>query len=146
MFNATLGERCFPANGQSFSPLRFSTFFTIYSHSLQAAAAVVAESDPWQASGTFHGKLERAIAASSRQQESSPALTNKSQIIFTIGDQPGALQSVLALFSTFRVNMTRIESRPSKGPMSSTYDFVVDFDGKPGQQNVSLFVRSRLAA
>jgi prephenate dehydratase len=79
--------------------------------------------------GAYHGKLDRALAASGRA-DASPALTNKCQIIFTISDQPGALQAVLALFHTYRVNMTRIESRPSKGPMSSTYDFVVDFDGK----------------
>lgn len=84
---------------------------------------------PLSSEGAFHGRLDRALAASGRA-ESSPALTNKCQIIFTIGDQPGALQAVLALFHTHRVNMTRIESRPSKGPMSSTYDFVVDFDGK----------------
>lgn len=36
-------------------------------------------------------------------------------IMFTVGDKPGALTDVLRLFDKHKVNLTSIESRPSKG-------------------------------
>lgn len=35
--------------------------------------------------------------------------------MFTVGDKPGALTEILKLFDKHGVNLTSIESRPSKG-------------------------------
>ena len=70
---------------------------------------------PPQTSGFYHGQQDAALRASN-VEGATGGLDAKSSIIFAVRDGPGALQSVLALFSTHGVNMTRIESRPSKGP------------------------------
>lgn len=43
----------------------------------------------------------------------------------------GSLQEILKFFWKHDVNMTRIESRPSKGH-NQNYSFYIDFDGKRG--------------
>lgn len=94
-----------------------------------AAAASATVAAP---TGTFHGKVDDALAASYKKLEDS-----KSSILFTVADGPGSLERTLALFARHGVNMTAINSRPSKGPARSTFDFQVDFDGRPGEPAVS---------
>lgn len=48
-------------------------------------------------------------------------------LLFKVSDRPGALEEALRLFWKHDVNMTRLESRPSKGA-AYTYDFTVDFE------------------
>jgi hypothetical protein len=57
-----------------------------------------------------------AEAAASRR-DPSPVLSNKSKVCLTLSDRIGSLQQVLGLFSTHHVNISHIDSRPSKGPM-----------------------------
>ncbi|MDR2432018.1 MAG: prephenate dehydratase [Candidatus Margulisbacteria bacterium] len=45
-------------------------------------------------------------------------------------DQPGGLYNILRFLAVARINMTKIESRPSKAVMGD-YIFFVDFDGTP---------------
>lgn len=52
----------------------------------------------------------------------------KNSLYFTITDRVGGLEEVLQVLKGLNVNMTRIESRPSK--MFGDYDFFVDFDLK----------------
>ncbi|MCF8010852.1 MAG: prephenate dehydratase [Clostridiales bacterium] len=52
----------------------------------------------------------------------------KTTVIFTISDRPGALNAVLNEFALQDINLTRIESRPSKKKLGE-YIFTVDFCG-----------------
>lgn len=47
----------------------------------------------------------------------------------------GSLQDILKFFWKHDVNMSRIESRPSKGH-NQNYSFYIDFDGKRGDPAV----------
>lgn len=60
---------------------------------------------------------------------------DKTSIAFSVKDRPGALYDVLQPFGDAEVNMTKIESRPSK---QSTWDYVffVDFQGHRSEPRV----------
>jgi phenylalanine-4-hydroxylase len=47
---------------------------------------------------------------------------------FTIKDQLGSLESILALLKSLQISLRRIESRPSRS--SGSYDFYIDFDAE----------------
>lgn len=66
---------------------------------------------------------------------SSQREDNKTSILLEVQDGPGALQDTLRFFWKHDVNMTRIESRPSKGH-NMNYSFFIDFEGKSGQPEV----------
>ncbi|RLN89181.1 hypothetical protein BBJ28_00012674 [Nothophytophthora sp. Chile5] len=66
---------------------------------------------------------------------SSQREDNKTSILLEVEDGPGALQDTLKFFWKHDVNMTRIESRPSKGH-NMNYSFYIDFDGKHGHAAV----------
>jgi prephenate dehydratase len=53
---------------------------------------------------------------------------DKTSIIFAVKDKPGALYSVLKEFADKGINLTKIESRPSKRKLGE-YLFFVDFEG-----------------
>ncbi len=53
---------------------------------------------------------------------------DKTSIIFTIKDKVGALYDILSQFSKNKINLTKIESRPTKKKVWQ-YVFFVDFDG-----------------
>ncbi len=53
---------------------------------------------------------------------------NKTSIIFAVKDIPGALYSVLREFAEKKINLKKIESRPSKRKLGE-YLFFVDFEG-----------------
>ena len=54
--------------------------------------------------------------------------TDKTSIIITAKNQPGALFTILEPFHRRGINLTRIESRPSKHDIW-TYAFFIDFEG-----------------
>ena len=56
--------------------------------------------------------------------------------MFSIRDEAGALHKALAPFRKFRINMTKIESRPSKR-RAWEYFFFVDVDGHAEQPKVA---------
>jgi chorismate mutase / prephenate dehydratase len=62
------------------------------------------------------------------RQCSPPTGNDRSSLMFSIVDRPGALYSALAAFRRYRINMTKIESRPSKRK-AWEYLFFVDCDG-----------------
>jgi chorismate mutase/prephenate dehydratase len=62
-------------------------------------------------------------------RQCSPATgKDRTSVMFSIVDKVGALHSALAPFRRYRINMTKIESRPSKRK-AWEYFFFVDCDG-----------------
>lgn len=53
---------------------------------------------------------------------------NKTSLMFALKDKPGALHDALVPFKRYRINLTKIESRPSKRK-AWEYLFFVDFEG-----------------
>jgi chorismate mutase/prephenate dehydratase len=62
------------------------------------------------------------------RQCSPPTGEDRTSIMFSIPHEVGALHSALGVFRRFRLNMTKIESRPSKR-RAWEYFFFVDCDG-----------------
>jgi chorismate mutase/prephenate dehydratase len=60
---------------------------------------------------------------------------DKSSIMFAVQDRVGALHDCVASFKKFKINMTKIESRPSKRKAWEYY-FFVDFLGHAGDPGV----------
>ena len=62
------------------------------------------------------------------RQCSPPSGQDRTSIMFSVTDKVGALHEALAPFRKFKLNMTKIESRPSKRK-AWQYFFFVDLDG-----------------
>ncbi|MBU1121319.1 MAG: prephenate dehydratase [Candidatus Omnitrophica bacterium] len=72
------------------------------------------------------------------KNDSSPCGRDKTSILFSIKDKVGALHDSLDAFKKYGINLTKIESRPSKKKVWDYY-FFVDFRGhrtQPAVQNV----------
>lgn len=57
----------------------------------------------------------------------------RSTIVFTLEDRPGTLLEVLELFQCYQLNMSHIESRPSKDP-AWNYNFLVTLESPQGNE------------
>ncbi len=57
-----------------------------------------------------------------------PTGADKTSIIFSTKHQPGALYAVMKVFASNKINLTKIESRPTKRTPWE-YNFYVDFEG-----------------
>lgn len=64
---------------------------------------------------------------------------DKTSILFSVKDKVGALYEVLSLFKKFSVNLTKIESRPSK-IKAWEYYFFADFLGHRSKKKTSKFL------
>lgn len=63
------------------------------------------------------------------KQDAKPTRRAKTSIVFSIGrDQPGGLHNILGEFASRAINLTKIESRPSKKALGDYY-FFVDMEG-----------------
>ena len=60
---------------------------------------------------------------------------DKTSVVFSVRDRPGVLRDALAAFAEEGINLTRIESRPSR-KRAWTYVFFADFDGHPVEERV----------
>lgn len=70
-------------------------------------------------------------------RECGPATgRDRTSLIVGLSDQVGALHKALASFRKFRINMTKIESRPSKRKAWEYY-FFIDCDGHAGDRKVA---------
>ncbi len=69
------------------------------------------------------------------ETDSDPTGKDRTSILFSIKDRVGALYSMLAPFYQNRINLTKIESRPSK-KKAWDYYFFVDFEGHRLDKNV----------
>ncbi|MDE1726104.1 MAG: prephenate dehydratase [Thaumarchaeota archaeon] len=75
----------------------------------------------------------RFLVLSNGKQERTQK--DKTSIIFSIKHVPGALYSVLEKFHTSKINLTKIESRPTKATPWE-YNFYVDFEGNQSDKNI----------
>jgi chorismate mutase/prephenate dehydratase len=62
------------------------------------------------------------------REDSPPAGKDKTSIVFSVKHRPGALYSALKRFSEADINLTKIESRPTR-QRAWEYNFYVDFEG-----------------
>lgn len=67
------------------------------------------------------------------QESQKPSEQNKTSIVFLCQDKPGALVEALKIFKKYGINLTKIESRPSKR-QNWEYSFFVDFIGHVGDE------------
>lgn len=65
---------------------------------------------------------------------------DKTSLLFSTPNKPGALHKMLICFSEHEVSMTRIESRPSRRGMWD-YVFFVDVEGHVDDENVAAAIR-----
>ena len=117
----------------------------LFECSSSAQAALLASKDASTAAiCNLHTALQHGLRALAERIEDHPENTtrffvlgnhfnpqtgkDKTSILFAIADQPGALHSALKGFARFKVNLTRIESRPN--PILPWKDlFFVDVEG-----------------
>ncbi|MBU4534722.1 MAG: prephenate dehydratase [Euryarchaeota archaeon] len=75
----------------------------------------------------FDNNMTRFIVLSQKQQP--PTGNDKTSIVFSLSkDCPGGLYDILGLFARENINLTKIESRPSKKGLGK-YIFFIDFEG-----------------
>ncbi|WP_292391634.1 prephenate dehydratase [Methanosarcina sp. UBA5] len=63
-----------------------------------------------------------------KPENSSHSVFKTSIIVYLEKDRPGALYEILGAFAKNKINLTRIESRPSKKELGDYY-FYIDFEG-----------------
>jgi prephenate dehydratase len=61
---------------------------------------------------------------------------DKTSIMFSITHEPGSLFRIIKNFQKYNINLTKIESRPTKSK-NWEYNFYVDFEGHSKNQNIS---------
>lgn len=69
------------------------------------------------------------------RQDVPPTNCDRTSILFSIKDKVGALHAMLTPFFKYKINLTKIESRPSK-KKAWDYYFFVDFEGHRLDRNV----------
>ena len=74
------------------------------------------------------------------RQCSPPTGHDRTSIMVSVTDKVGALHSALAAFRRYRINMTKIESRPSKRK-AWEYFFFIDCDGHMQDRKVDNAIR-----
>ena len=62
------------------------------------------------------------------KQKAEPAQKNKTSLVFATEHKPGSLYRILGIFATRNVNLTKLESRPSR-TKPWEYVFYADFEG-----------------
>ena len=70
------------------------------------------------------------------QQDIPPSGHDKTSILFAAPNKPGALYDLLRPLAEHHIDMSRLESRPSKGGLWE-YVFFVDFDGHQTDPTIS---------
>jgi len=67
-------------------------------------------------------------------KESAPVETTRTSVLFSINDKVGGLEEYLGIVRKHNINMTRIESRPSKSTKFD-YEFSLDFEIHAGNED-----------
>jgi prephenate dehydratase len=68
-------------------------------------------------------------------QKTTPTKTDRTSMIFGLKHTPGSLYSVMQEFNNNKINLTKIESRPTK-EKPWEYNFYVDFEGHIEEDNI----------
>jgi chorismate mutase/prephenate dehydratase len=84
------------------------------------------------------------------RQDSPPSGNDKTSIVFSTKDRPGALYEAMGEFARRRINLTKLESRPTR-QKPWQYNFYLDFEGHrqdaaaqealENLENISIFVK-----
>ncbi len=74
------------------------------------------------------------------KRASPPSGKDKTSIVFQTVDEPGSLERILRIFAEAGINLTRIESRPSRTKLGE-YSFCVDFKGHKEEDKVNQALR-----
>ncbi|MFH1867346.1 MAG: prephenate dehydratase [Candidatus Omnitrophota bacterium] len=74
------------------------------------------------------------------KQQEEPTKNDKTSVVFSMKDKAGALHDVLAAFKRSRINLTKIESRPSKAKAWKYY-FFVDMQGHIKDKSIKLSLK-----
>ena len=75
------------------------------------------------------------------KEDHEPTGSDKTSIIFSIyEDRPGGLYKILGIFQRHEINLTKIESRPSKKGLGK-YLFFVDFNGHKDDEIIQEILR-----
>ena len=70
--------------------------------------------------------------------DARPSGDDKTSICFSFDDdQPGLLYHVMGLFADAKINLTKVESRPTRAGLGRYY-FLVDLEGHRGDAEVSV--------
>ncbi|OGW90735.1 MAG: chorismate mutase [Omnitrophica bacterium RIFCSPHIGHO2_02_FULL_63_14] len=69
------------------------------------------------------------------RSEAEPTRRDRTSLVFALQDRAGALHDILVPFKKQRINLTKIESRPSK-KKAWNYYFFVDFEGHRAEARV----------
>lgn len=77
----------------------------------------------------------RFIAVSRKEADGK-----KTSIIFSLKDKPGSLYEVLKDFAENKINLTKIESRPSKKKLGE-YMFYIDFEGSLKEEKIKKVIQ-----
>ncbi|RAP48166.1 MAG: chorismate mutase [Methanosphaera sp. rholeuAM74] len=83
----------------------------------------------------YDNNTTRFVILSKEKQKNSTANDKTSIILSLIGDKPGGLYEILEVFAQEAINLTKIESRPSKKGMGN-YIFFIDMEGHITQKNI----------
>ena len=67
-------------------------------------------------------------------QEVGPSGNDKTSLLVSMRNEPGALLRILQPFETWGISLTRIETRPARSGDWS-YVFFIDFDGHAADEN-----------
>jgi chorismate mutase/prephenate dehydratase len=65
--------------------------------------------------------------------------SDRTALVFSVRDRVGALRDALTIFASSKINLTRIESRPSRRKLWD-YLFFVDLEGHPEDGHVELAI------
>ena len=74
-------------------------------------------------------------------KDSSRTRKDKTSILFSVKDKVGALYEAIYIFKKYSINLTKIESRPSKKKPWEYY-FFVDFQGHRKQEHVKKAIKA----
>lgn len=73
--------------------------------------------------------------------QTAPSKSDRTSMIFGLKHTPGTLYSVMQEFDHNKINLTKIESRPTK-EKPWEYNFYVDFEGHIEEDNVKMAIKS----
>lgn len=75
-----------------------------------------------------------------RTEDNPPAGQNKTSVLFEVPDVSGSLCGALQILAALEINLTFIQSRPSKRKLGE-YVFWIDLDGHRGQDEVRVALK-----